>query len=196
MDGITYVYEKCDTCKDWGITQEHTHVEIDVEGLLEEQDYILHKPSYEAETSYLIDGIIAYHYFRDKAVIHKIRSSQTIASSANCLCEDCIQYSLSQIPHYGDGAYCTLNHGLNTTDVPRRVIHSHGIDIRSMKYRAIIKILLPDKFKLIKKTAGVVRSKPIGKKLKMKDLVYAEKESLTILGFQEWINGEWVDITF
>lgn len=194
MDTITFNYRKCDTCKDWGNSQDHTHIEVDIEGILEEKDYILHLPSLEAETAVLVEGITAYRYFWDKADIYRIASSQTIASVANCLCEECIRYSLSLIPHYGDGAYCTLNEGLKSVDVPKRVIHTHGVDIRGMNYRAIIKIMLPEKFKLIKKTAGVTKSIPLGQKLKMKQLVLAEKGSLRIIGFQEWKNNRWIDL--
>jgi hypothetical protein len=194
MDTITFNYRKCDTCKEWGNSQDYTHIEIDVEGILEEKDYITDLPSLEAETAELVEGITAYRYFWDKADIYRIASSQTIASVANCLCEECIRYSLSLIPHYGDGAYCTLNEGLKSVDVPKRVIHTHGVDIRGMNYRAIIKIMLPEKFKLIKKTAGVTKSVPLGQKLKMKQLVFAEKGSLRIIGFQEWKNNRWIDL--
>jgi hypothetical protein len=183
---------RCKSCEEWGVRPHpHNHIEEDVEGLLEIFDLKKSQNTYIAENTILSDSII-YRYVWSPSDLFKIDSSQSIASVAKCLCINCINYSLSFVPHYGDGAYCTANENLKLENP--RVVHSHGIDIREMNFRVVMRIRDNAKFKKIRKTAGVIRSIPEGQELFVDGLVFSDKNSIKVIGFQEWNGEEWVDI--
>lgn len=185
--------QKCDVCKEWGTEgNPHIHLEEEVEGLLEQID--IEKSAYtaRAEMTDLVDGLIVYRYVWSPADLFKIASSQLLASLSKCICINCIKYSLSFTPHYGDGAYCTYNEKLKT-ETPR-VIHTHGIDIREMNYRAIIRIRDVSKFKKFNKTAGVIKSIPLGQELYEKDLVFTDENTVKVINFQKWDGTKWIDV--
>ncbi|WP_409292763.1 hypothetical protein [Peribacillus sp. SCS-37] len=184
--------KRCNTCETWGTEPHpHNHIEEEVEGLLELIDLNRSDNTYTAENAKLRESII-YRYVWSPSDLFKIDSSQSIASVAHCLCINCIKYSLSFVPHYGDGAYCTANEHLKLEHP--RVVHSHGIDIRDMNYRIVMRIRDTAKFKKISKTAGVIRSIPEGQELYVGGLVFSEKNTIKVIGFQEWNGHEWVDI--
>lgn len=170
----------------------HLHIEEDIEGLLEQVDFERNANTKVAESIQLQKGTLVYRYFQSAADIGIISSSQNIASRAYCLCADCLKYSLSFVPHYGDGAYCTTNEQLKIEQP--RVYHSHGINIREMNYRVVMRIKDVTAFKKVKNTAGVIRSVPLGKQLLVNDLVLAKQGSLKIIGFQQWDGASWIDI--
>jgi len=185
---------RCSTCRDWGKDESclHSHIEEDVEGLLEPL-VIQQNPStiaYEEQT--LEVGTIAYKYVQWSADLNLVEASQKIASKAQCLCINCIRYSLSFVPHYGDGAYCTLNEQLKRENP--RIIHTHGIDIRAMDYRVVMKILEPITFKKISRTAGVVRSIPLSQQLYVGKPVLTDELAVKIICFQRWDGKSWSDI--
>ncbi|MBA2876908.1 hypothetical protein [Thermaerobacillus caldiproteolyticus] len=185
--------ERCNVCEKWGIPPEpHLHIEEDVEGLLEITDLEKNENTLEAENAELSEAIV-YRYVWSPSDLFKIASSQLIASVAKCFCINCINYSLSFIPHYGDGAYCTANEQLKLESP--RVIHAHGIDIRGMNYRVVMRVKNISGFKKIKKTAGVIRSVPIGKKLYVGQLVFCDEKAIKIIGFQKWDGKEWIDVS-
>lgn len=183
---------RCSICENWGVEPHpHKHIEEDVEGLLEIVDLEKSNNTYISESTNISEAII-YRYVWSPSDLFKIDSSQKIASVAQCLCINCINYSLSFVPHYGDGAYCTVNEHLKLENP--RVLHSHGIDIRGMNYRVVMRIRDTKNFMKIRKTAGVIKSIPVGQKLFVSDLVFTDKNSIKIIGFQEWNGEEWVDI--
>lgn len=185
--------DKCEVCEKWGIPPKpHIHIEEDVEGLLEITDLKKDRNTLEAENAELSEAIV-YRYVWSPSDLFKISSSQLIASVAKCLCVNCIKYSLSFIPHYGDGAYCTTNEQLKLENP--RVIHAHGINIRKMNYRVVTRIKNVSSFKKIKKTAGVIRSVPIGQSLYVDQLVFSDKNAIKIIGFQKWDGKEWIDVS-
>lgn len=184
--------KRCETCEEWGDKpHQHLHIEEDIEGLLETSELKHSQATLEAEKVDLSEAII-YRYVWTPTDLFKMSSSQSIASVAHCLCIDCINYSLSFVPHYGDGAYCTTN-GQLKKESPR-VVHTHGIDIRGMNYRALMRIKDTSNFKKIKNTAGVTRSVPVGKKLHRGELVFSDKQAIKIIGFQQWDGQEWKDV--
>lgn len=184
---------RCSKCHDWGNPPStHLHIEEEIEGILEITDINRNEDTKNAENINLEDQIIVYRYLMMESDLFLISSSQTIASKALCLCKDCLEYSLSFIPHYGDGAYCTTNEYLKTEHP--RIFHTHGIDIREMNYRVIMKIKQAAKFKKVQKTAGVIRSVPHGEELFVNKVVLADKSSLKIIGFQKWNGYKWVDV--
>lgn len=182
----------CAVCENWGRNDPHLHNEEEIEGLLEDFYFIENEISAEFEYTDLKDGIIVYRYVSEPDDLFKIASSNSIASLAKCMCIDCLRYSLSFIPHYGDGAYCTYNENLKNENP--RVIHTHGINIRNMNYRVVLRIRDSKMFKKIKRTAGVIKSVPNGKSFYKNELVFSEKNSIKIICFQKWNGHEWVDI--
>jgi hypothetical protein len=186
------MFAKCDTCKDWGIKSAFFQSEESLRGLLRSDDYGSHSPSLKAADADLYDGVVAYKYFWNPGDIDIIIGSQNIASFAKCFCWECIHYSLALIPHYGDGAYCTFNEGLK--DAPPRVIHSHGVDIRTMNYRAVFKIINSCGFRVIEGTAGVTRSIPGTQGMYQNRVVLANLDSIQLLGFQKWNGSFWEDL--
>ncbi len=184
--------ERCDVCKEWGTETLHIHQEEEIEGLLENLDIKRSDLTKDTELEELEDGSIVYRYLLHENDLSLINSSQLLASRAMCMCRECLKYSLSFVPHYGDGAYCTHNNYLKTEHP--RIMHSHGIDIRAMDYRAIIKIKDSNLFKKIDRTAGVIKSVPEGKELMVEDLVFTDEDSIKIIGFQKWTGNGWEDI--
>ncbi|EPY7708315.1 hypothetical protein ACN1JM_000356 [Bacillus pacificus] len=183
---------RCGTCEQWGNeNHSHLHIEKTVEGLLEMRDLEQSQTTLEAEKVDLSEAII-YRYVWASADLFKMSSSQSIASVAHCLCIDCINYSLSFVPHYGDGAYCTTNGELKKESP--RVMHTHGIDIRGMNYRVLMRIKDTSNFKKIKNTAGVTRSIPVGQKLHKGMLVFSDENAIKIIGFQQWDGEKWEDV--
>lgn len=184
---------RCDVCKNWGVRPlKHSHIEIGLSGLLEEIDLKRTLHTELSETIELDKGTILYRYFQMKSDISIISSSQKIASRTHCLCHNCLLYSLSFVPHYGDGAYCTTNEHLKVEHP--RVIHSHGINIREMNYRAVLRLKDATTFTKIEKTAGVVKNIPIGEQFFLSDLVFTADNVIKIIGFQEWDGLSWNDI--
>ncbi|MCK2017960.1 hypothetical protein ACDZ29_23340 [Peribacillus sp. RS7] len=184
---------RCSRCKEWGNPPStHLHKEEEIEGILEITDINRDRETRLSEDMQLEDGLIVYRYLLWESDLFLISSSQTMASKALCLCRDCLEYSLSFIPHYGDGAYCTSNDYLKNENP--RILHSHGIDIRGMNFRVVMKVRDASNFKKVKKTAGVIRSTPIGENLYVNKLVFSDKESLKIICYQQWNGHSWEDV--
>lgn len=187
------MFSRCSVCNDWGKhPTKHIHIEEEIEGLLEEIDINRTSATKFFEETALENGSIVYRYFSPVADIGIISASQKLASRVNCLCGNCLKYSLSFVPHYGDGAYCTTNEMLKNEHP--RVYHSHGIDIREMNFRAILKIRDVSNFKKHKNTAGVIRSTPIGQELEVGRLVFTDENAVKVIGFQRWEGTSWVDV--
>jgi hypothetical protein len=184
--------QKCIVCEAWGKNDKHLHIEEEIEGLLEQTDIERNETTEENELLNLHDDIIVYRYVWSASDLFKIAANHSLASVSKCLCINCIRYSLSFIPHYGDGAYCTSNENLKNEDP--RIIHSHGIYIREMNYRVVLKINDVSFYKKISRTAGVIRSIPDGQELLEGDLVFTEKGTIKIINFQQWNGNDWVDI--
>jgi hypothetical protein len=184
---------RCSVCRDWGSPPtKHIHLEEEIEGLLEQIDFQRTTETKYFEEMALENGSIIYRYFSPVSDIGIISSSQKLASKAHCLCANCLRYNLSFVPHYGDGAYCTTNESLKNEHP--RIFHSHGIDIRDMNFRAILKIKDVTNFKKFKNTAGVVRSTPIGQELEVGQLVFTDENAVKVIGFQKWDGNSWIDV--
>jgi hypothetical protein len=182
---------RCEICKNWGLDSPHRHMEEQLKGLLEPSDIKNKQSTKLFEEEELSASTIIYRYVHSENDLALIKSSQKLASRALCLCKECLKYNLSFTPHYGDGAYSTINESLKNEHP--RVMHTHGIDIRSMDYRVILRINNIGKFNKIEKTAGVIRSIPLGKSLKRNDLVFTDEAAIKVIGFQKWNGNEWED---
>lgn len=188
-------YPSCNICKMWGVESPHLHKEVEIEGILKKDDINCDKYSIEAENKILEEGDIIYKYFEKESLMYKIKSNQNIGSVIRCMCRNCIFKSLNPeyLVHYGDGIYGSYHKNLRDADISPIIKQTHGINVDSLKYRVKIRIIMKEKFKKISKTGGVVKSIPNGYLIKDR-IVFAEKGTFQILGFERWNEVEWEDI--
>lgn len=122
----------------------------------------------QAEKAGLHTGTLIYHYFDGlkqvgtQPLLTLIAQERRVGSRLQCLSEAEITDSVQNAsdvfrPHYGDGAYGSLH--TNFATAHPEVELAHGIR-RQLRFRAVLLVERPDRFRKFKRTGGVVRSIP------------------------------------
>lgn len=147
----------------------------------------------EAENAVLVEGTEFYHYFSSgRELFDSIKTMRRIASRAHCKCSDCLRRSMTtREPHYGDGAYGTLNTGIEPTRGFDPVVAAHGINPGMLPFRAVVRLINPSEFVKFQGTGGVVRSCPVGP-LTRDELVFTEDTQAIVIRIEKWDGQKWV----
>ena len=151
----------------------------------------------QAEIDTLNDTTVFYHYFyNDAALAQKILQERVVKSRIQCMCINCINnYLHSGIPHYGDGAYGTVNEALcpDETQNPVSISRAHGIDFKNRPYRAVVKLKSPTAFVKFDKTGGVLRSQPeLGITLVRGELCAHSIDDAEVIRVEFWNGSDWL----
>ena len=161
-----------------------------------------------AEGQALAVGVEAYHYFEGTKVPpgwsiplwRVIATQRSIGSGVRCLSEAEIVHSVegaspSARPHYGDGAYCTLHTDFAAARPP--VVIAHGIDQETVRFRAVFRIMQPDRFRKFPATGGVTRSIPSAAQLERNQLVSVGDATgeIRLLRIERYEAPQWIRVS-
>lgn len=156
----------------------------------------LSKPHHkEAEEATINQNIHFYHYFMDSAeIFNKIKTMLTIGSKAHCKCNNCLSKSMnSDNPHYGDGAYGTLNDSFSPMTDNDSVTGAHGLNFFYLPFRAVVLLKKSADFIKFAKTGGVLRSIP-KRTLTRFELLMLEPKQGQVIRIEKWNGNDWVPI--
>jgi hypothetical protein len=180
----------CDKCRP---AEEMIPEDHDVIGQVSDTD--IHKVL-RYEDHALEEGDYLYHYFADNDIyLEFIKKNLVTSSTAQCMCKECIERSMeTEEPHYGDGAYATLNHTFSPQlTVINSVTRAHGIKFEERHFRAKIRIINPSAFRKFQRTGGVVRSiLPKDKIVLRGKYYYFSRGDAMVISIEEWDGTRWM----